>query len=238
MRLEPLQDWRCLYASFEDFHDAFAVLRQFRTLEPTPRLASADPPRITDALPDDPAIPRGRASLRAIVDAATVAKARELVEAAGGVVHDERTGHQAPMALSMLSYNHPVWWLMQREPGQWFHIEVSGEALIDRIDEVHQVLPEAVLHIEAAHQAPIGMLAAKYAYPEQAFEGMAALAELGIASHNPHQWFVDRDVANVRALARRTDPGCLLNPGKWAAPGTVVPEQAAPVWSPGRGPAT
>jgi FAD/FMN-containing dehydrogenase len=216
VKLEPLQDWRCLYASFDDFHDAFAVVRQLRQLEPAPRLVSSDPPRIVNALPDDPAIPRDRASLRAILDADTLYEAEALVKEAGGTVHDVREGPQAPMALSMLSYNHPVWWLIQREPGEWFHIEVAGEALIDRIDEVHQVLPDAVLHIEAGHTVPIGMLAARYRYPGQVHEGMAALAELGVGSHNPHQWFVDRDVENVQALAIKTDPHGLLNPGKWA----------------------
>ncbi|MEN0015585.1 MAG: FAD-binding oxidoreductase [Solirubrobacteraceae bacterium] len=216
VKLEPLQDWRCLYASFDDFHDAFAVLRQLRALEPAPRLVSSDPPRIVNALPDDAAIPKDRASLRVILDHRTLDEASALITAAGGAIHDVREGPQAPMALSMLSYNHPVWWLMQREPGQWFHIEVAGEALIDRIDEVHRVLPEAVLHIEAGHTVPIGMLAAKYAFPDQVHEGMAALAELGVGSHNPHQWFVDRDVETVQAVARRTDPDGLLNPGKWA----------------------
>ena len=216
VKLEPLQEWRCLYASFEDFHDAFAVLRELRQLEPVPRLVSADPPRIVDSLPADPAMPHGRASLRAILDVATTQEAQRLVLARGGTVEDLRDGHQAPLALSMLSYNHPVWWLMRAQPTPWFHIEVAGEALIDRIDEVHAVLPEAVLHIEAAYTVPIGMLAARYTHPEQVFDGMRALGELGVGTHNPHQWFVDRDVENVRALAQRTDPHGLLNPGKWA----------------------
>lgn len=214
--LEPLQDWQCLYASFADFHDAFAAIRELRELEPLPRLVSADPPRIADALPDDPAIPKGRASLRAILDAATLTAARALVEARGGRIEEVRGGPQAPLALSMLSYNHPVWWLMQRRPEPWFHLEVAGDALVDRIDEVHRVLPEAVLHIEAAYTVPIGMLAARYTGPEQVYEGMAALEALGVGTHNPHQWFVDREVDHVRAMARRTDPHGLLNPGKWA----------------------
>lgn len=216
VKLEPLQEWHCLYASFEDFHDAFEVLRELRALEPVPRLVSADPPRIVESLPLDDAMPHGRASLRAILDVATLAEAKARIAARRGRVEDVREGQQAPMALSMLSYNHPVWWLMRAQPTPWFHLEVAGDALVDRIDEVHAVLPEAVLHIEAGHTVPIGMLAARYTHPDQVYEGMAALGELGVGTHNPHQWFVDRDVEHVRALAKLTDPHGLLNPGKWA----------------------
>ncbi|MBJ7470676.1 MAG: FAD-binding oxidoreductase [Solirubrobacteraceae bacterium] len=217
VRLEPLQDWRCVYASYPDFAGALGAVRELRKLDPLPRLVSADPPALVGPMPDDPAIPKGRASVRTILDASTVDDAKAYFASTGGVVHDERTGPAAPMAVSMLSYNHGVWWLMQENPGKWFHIEVAGEALIDRIDEVQAVLPGAVLHIEAAHTVPIGMLACQYEYPDQVFEGMDALGELGVGCHNPHQWFVDRDVEGVRALAMRTDPSGLLNPGKWKA---------------------
>ncbi len=216
VRLEPLQDWRCLYASFADVHDAFEVLREISALEPVPRLVSADPAPIVAHLPDDPAMPRGAASLRAILDAATLPDAEALVRARGGTVEDARTGPQAPLALSMLSYNHPVWWLMRAMPEPWFHLEVLGDALIDRLDEVEAVLPGGLLHLEAMHAAPGGMLAGRYTHPEQVFEAMDALDGLGVASHNPHQWYIDRDVENIRALSRLTDPGGLLNPGKWA----------------------
>lgn len=216
VRLEPLQEWRCLYASFATSAEAFAVLREVATLEPLPRLVSADEPRIVGALPDDPAIPRGRASLRAILDVATLRDAEALVRAGGGVVEAVRSGPQAPLALSMLSYNHPVWWLMKAERERFFHLEVLGDALVDRLDDVHRVLPEAVLHLERMHAAPGGMLAGRYTHPEQVFEAIDALAEIGVASHNPHQWYIDRDVEAIRDLARHTDPRGLLNPGKWA----------------------
>ncbi|OMQ14121.1 dehydrogenase, partial [Modestobacter sp. VKM Ac-2676] len=47
VRLEPLQDWRGVYASFPDFRSAQAVLRELAALAPTPRLVSADTPEIT-----------------------------------------------------------------------------------------------------------------------------------------------------------------------------------------------
>ncbi|MFT4034242.1 MAG: FAD-binding oxidoreductase [Patulibacter sp.] len=215
VRLEPLQDWHCLWASFEDFHDAFAMVRRLRQLLPEPRLVSADPPQLVEPMPASAAMPKGRASLRTILDASTVTEARAAIEAAGGTIHDERTDPAAPLAISMLSYNHGVWWLLESQPGQWFHIEVAGEALIDRIDEVHQVLPGAVLHIEAGHTVPIGMLACRYSGPEDVALGMARLGALGVGTHDCHQWYVDREVEHVRQLSLRTDPRGLLNPGKW-----------------------
>ena len=68
--LEPLQDWHGLFASFDRFEQALAVIRPFAAIEPTPRLVSADPPMLAEALPGDAGIPAGRSSLRAIVDRA------------------------------------------------------------------------------------------------------------------------------------------------------------------------
>jgi FAD/FMN-containing dehydrogenase len=214
VRLEPLQDWRGFYASFDDYHLAFRTLRAIGYLEPTPRLVSADVPTIAEALPDDPAIPAGRASLRAILDAAAVQAATALVEEAGGRVEDVRDGAQVGMKLSVLSYNHPVEWLQTTSPGTYFHLEVSGHSLIDRIDEVHQVYQGAMLHLEARLDRPIGMLVGVYESPEVMLAGIEALAELGVGVHNPHQWYVDHEVERTRSIAAITDPLGLLNPGK------------------------
>ncbi len=62
VRLEPLQEWRAFFASFDDFHDLLKVIRAFPEIEPTPRLVSGDLPTLAEALPADPAIhPAGRA---------------------------------------------------------------------------------------------------------------------------------------------------------------------------------
>lgn len=60
VRLEPLQDWRGVYASFPDFTGALSVLREIGRLTPLPRLVSADTPEVTATLPEDPALPEGR----------------------------------------------------------------------------------------------------------------------------------------------------------------------------------
>lgn len=214
VRLEPLQDWRGFFASFDTFDQALSLIRPFAALTPTPRLVSADLPTLADALPDDPGIPRGRVSLRGILDAATIDEATSLVAAAGGRVEDIREGPQTSMKISMMSYNHPIEWLQKAYPDTYFHVEVSGDALIDRIDEVHAVYPGGMLHIESQHGRPIGMLAGRYTSADDVYAGFEALTALGVGYHNPHQWFVDFEPDRTRSLAATTDPGGLLNPGK------------------------
>ncbi|WP_158866279.1 FAD-binding oxidoreductase [Leifsonia sp. AG29] len=214
VKLEPLQEWRGFFASFDDFRQALSVIREFAELEPTPRLVSADLPTLANALPTDPAIPADRASLRAILDIASIDDATALVESAGGRVEDVRDGAQATMKISMISYNHPIEWLQKAYPGTYFHVEVWGDALVDRIDELHDVYPGGMLHIEAQRGRPIGMIAGVYESEEQVYAGFERLNELGIGYHNPHQWFVDYQPERTAELAERTDPAGLLNPGK------------------------
>ncbi|MFC0430851.1 FAD-binding oxidoreductase [Kutzneria buriramensis] len=222
VRLEPAQDWRAVYASFPTFEEALGAVRTLRTIDPLPRLVSADRAAVAERLPADPAIPAGRASLRAIVDAAALGTASSLVCAAGGSVEDVREGTQQTVKVSMLSYNHPIWWLKKNSPGtDYFHVEVGGEALIDRIHEVEAVYPGGMLHIEAAHRFPIGMLAAEYTGAADVYAGYAKLVELGVRVHSPHQFYVDHGVEELVALKERTDPDGLLNPGHLGAPVTL-----------------
>lgn len=222
IELEPLQDWRAFYASFDDFHDAFALIRPFSALEPTPRLVSGDLPTLADALPDDPALPKGKASLRAILDAASLDEATRLVEQHGGTVEDVREGAQASVRLSMQSYNHPIQYLQVAYPDSYFHVEVSGDAIIDRVDELHAVYEGGMLHVEGQRGRPIGMLAGRYRGADEVYAGFAKLTELGVGFHNPHQWYVDYEPEATAALAERVDPGRLLNPGKLVSPEEVA----------------
>ena len=217
VKLEPLQDWRGFFASFDTFEQALGVIRPFADLEPTPRLVSADLPTLAEALPADLRIPPGQASLRAILDAASLEAATALVENAGGRVDRVESGSQICMKISMVSYNHPIEWLQKAYPNTYFHVEVAGDELVDRIDEVHAVYPGGMLHIEAQRGRPIGMLAGRYSSPEEVYAGFEKLAALGVGYHNPHQWFVDYEPARTAALAETTDPQHLLNPGKLQA---------------------
>ncbi|PWJ53986.1 FAD/FMN-containing dehydrogenase [Quadrisphaera granulorum] len=214
VRLEPLQEWRGVYASFPDFAGARTVLRQLGALRPHPRLVSADDPQVSAQLPPDPAFPEGRSSLRAILDVALVEEASRIISDGGGRVEDVREGPQVSAAISVLSYNHPIEWLQKSEPGVYFHVEVGGDALIDRYDEVVAVYPGAHLHLEASSTYPIGMLAGVYESPEQVADGIEALTALGVGVHSPHQWNVDFRLPETVELARTTDPHGLLNPGK------------------------
>ncbi|OXM61950.1 FAD-binding oxidoreductase [Amycolatopsis vastitatis] len=229
VRLEPAQDWRAIYASFPAFEEALGAVRTLRALDPPPRLVSADRAAVAERLPEDPAIPAGRASLRAIVDAVALDEASSLISAAGGSVEDVREGAQQTIKVSMLSYNHPIWWLKKNSPGrEYFHVEVGGEALIDRIHEVEAVYPGGMLHIEAAHRFPIGMLTAEYTGAADVYAGYAKLVELGVRVHSPHQYYVDHGVEELLALKQRTDPDGLLNPGHLGVPELAVtlPAQA------------
>jgi hypothetical protein len=214
VRLEPLQEWRGVYASFPDFDAALSVLREVGRVRPLPRLVSADPPEIVAALPQDDALVVGRASMRAILDVAAIPEATAIIESAGGRIEAVRDGAATQLRISMLSYNHPIEWLQKSEPGIYFHVEVGGDALVERTAEALKVYPTSSLHIEAGHTTPIGMLAGVYESPEQVMDGIAALEELGVGVHNPHQWNVDFELARTIELARRTDPQGLLNPGK------------------------
>jgi FAD/FMN-containing dehydrogenase len=229
VRLEPAQDWRAVYASFPAFEEALGAVRTLRALDPLPRLVSADRAAVAERLPADPAIPAGRASLRAIIDAAALDEASSLIARVGGSVEDVREGAQQTVKVSMLSYNHPIWWLKKNSPGrEYFHVEVGGEALIDRIHEVEAVYPGGMLHIEAGHRFPIGMLTAEYTGAADVYAGYAKLVELGVRVHSPHQFYVDHGVEELLALKQRTDPDGLLNPGHLGVPELAVtlPAQA------------
>ena len=223
VRLEPQQDWRAVYATFPTFEQALTAVRTLRGLDPVPRLVSADRAEIAATLPKDDAIVAGRASLRGIVDAVALDEARDLIDLAGGTVEDVREGLQQTTKVSMLSYNHPIWWLKRNTPDtEYFHVEVGGEALIDRIAEVEAVYPGGMLHIEAAHVGPIGMLTAPYTGAEDVYAGYPLLRDLGVRVHSPHQYYVDHGVEELIVLKQRTDPDGLLNPGHVIDPSLVV----------------
>ena len=223
VRLEPLQQWRSLYAVFDEFAVAQRALRRLRELSPAPRLVSADPASIAAKLPRDDAIDPTRATLRAILDAATIAAAQALIEELGGSVRDVRDGSRHTLKLSSLSYNHPIYWLKRNTPDAvYFHVEVGGDALIDRLDEVLAVYPGAMLHVEAAHHFPIGMLTAPYRGADAVYGGYPQLQALGVRVHSPHQWYVDHGIEELVALKARTDPTGILNPGKIGAPNHVA----------------
>ncbi|WIB13280.1 hypothetical protein [Curtobacterium sp. MCPF17_052] len=83
------------------------------------------------------------------------------------------------------------------------------------------VYPGAMLHIEAAHVGPIGMLTAPYTGADDVYAGYPVLLDLGVRVHSPHQYYVDHGVEELLALKQRTDPDGLLNPGHVIDPALV-----------------
>jgi hypothetical protein len=213
--VEPLQDWKCVYASFDSHYEAFPAAMRAAAVEPKPRLLSADGATIVDALPSDPALVRGRASVRGMIDAAALDETVAVLEAGGGRIEAIRAGLAQTMRLSTLSYNHPTWWLQKAVPDTYFHMECQGDALVTRLREVEDVYDGGMLHLEAGHQMMFGMINGVYRNPEQVFAGVPALEALGVRVHSPHQSYVDLDADRVRALAGGNDPKGLLNPGRW-----------------------
>jgi len=214
VRLEPLRDWKGLYASFPDFAGTLGVVQTIGNLEPSPRLVSGDNPEISAALPADDAIPAGRSSLRVILDATLIPTVTEIIERAGGRVEAVREGAQTSLKISMLSYNHPIEWYQKSQPHAVFHLEVAGMPLTENVEAVEAVFPGGLLHVESTKSHPIGMLAAPYVSEAAVYEGIAALNGLGVGVHNPHQWNVDFNVELTAETAAVTDPKGVLNPGK------------------------
>ena len=58
--------------------------------------------------------------------------------------------------------DHPIEWLQRRTRTRCFHVEVRGDAPVDRFADVY---PGGMLHIEAPRGRPIGMLAVPYRAP-------------------------------------------------------------------------
>jgi FAD/FMN-containing dehydrogenase len=215
VRVEPRQEWRCVYASFASHHEAFGAALRVAAVDPKPRLLSADRAEVVAALPSDPAFVSGRASVRGIIDASALDEVTALLADGGGRVEAVREGIAETVKLSTLSYNHPTWWLQKAQPHTWFHMECRGDALVTRLDEVEAVYEGGMLHLEAGHEMMFGMLNGVYRDPQQVIDGVQALEDLGVGVHSPHQWYVDLDAERVRALADVTDPRGLLNPGRW-----------------------
>lgn len=215
VRLHPAPDWVAVYARFDSIADATSSFRALGALSPAPKLVSADDPGIAGSLPADDAIEPGAVSLRVIVDAEVLGAARQIVEAAGGSVTAARDGSAEALKMSMLAYNHPVWWFLKAHRGEYFHLEVFGDVLLDDPESVRRLFPEALLHVEHGHSVHFGSLVLPYREPADVAAALAVLANAGIGAHDCHSWVIDSRPDVLRAFARTTDPRGILNPGKF-----------------------
>ncbi|MGW1025323.1 FAD-binding oxidoreductase [Streptomyces sp. NPDC002577] len=214
--LQRARDWTGLFAAFDDWTAATAALADLVRLEPAPRLVSLDEAGLVETFQPDPALDSTALSVRAIVEAEAEPAAREIVTSRGGRVLEVRPAPEGPALISSLSFNHPTYHLMKAKDG-YFHLEISGDALLGDPAEVKKVFPDTLLHLEGMRSGTVGMLMARYEDERTVYEGITALAALGVGVHDPHNWFVDRRIELVRQAARTTDPLGLLNPGKLPA---------------------
>ncbi|MFI5954471.1 FAD-binding oxidoreductase [Cryptosporangium sp. NPDC051539] len=209
---EPARDWRAVYLAADDYDTGTAILRGLR--EFGPRLASMDEVPLAAHLPSS-YVDKTRISVRAILPAASVTGVRDLVYDLGGDVSAVVDGVEATDLLSGMSYNHPVYFL-QQSGYRCFHLESAGDPLWQAPDAIRALLPNVLFHLELGHRGMQAMIVADYVDEEQVLGGIAGLEALGVAVHSPHQWYVDRQLPMIRAVAPRVDPRGLLNPGKLA----------------------
>lgn len=232
VKLVPARPWVALWSSFDRWTDAAAAGLQIMTSDPRPRLVSVDDAALGSVMLSDPAAPRGRVSLRAIVEESTLSGAKRVVAAAGGRVEALRP--HGSSALTALSFNHVTLRAKRLRPDVC-HVQVGGAPLVDAHDAVVACLPGYGLHLDgmgrpagsdARPQLPGGgvgwggLLVGRYHGPEHLVTAMDNLRALGVAVVDPHTWELGgHGLDGMLATAAVNDPMALLNPGK--LPGRV-----------------
>jgi hypothetical protein len=173
--------------------------------------------------PDDPAMPPGRHSLRAIVDSASVDAAGAAIAAHGGRVEAVRADGAAYLAT--FAFNHVTLRARRARP-DLVHLQVSGEALVHDPDAVRAALPGAMLHLDGLRLRldradPTrgrhfgGLLLSRFIDAATLYEGIARLGALGVHVVDPHSWLLGGPaLGDIQAQAARNDPDGLLNPGR------------------------
>lgn len=215
--LVPRRDWIGLLASFEDVVTAARAGRELMSMDPRPRLLSIDEPAVVATLRPDPAIPPGRCSLRAVIDRNTRPVADETVTRHGGRVEDVRGSGAAYLA--SLSFNHITYRVRKARP-ELCHLQVAGDALVTRRDEVRALMPDTMVHLDgfllnrADGPGYAGMLLCRFESADKLRAGMDRLRQLDVHVDDPHTWLLGGDLGVVREVAARFDPRGLLNPGK------------------------
>lgn len=221
VRLVPARSWTALFAAFYAYEDAVTAARLLATSEPRPRNVSVDDPELVACFPADPGLDPDRHSLRAVVDADTVATARAVVAEAGGEVLSVRPD-AVGLAVS-LSYNHATLRAKRRWPDAC-HVQVGGPGLVAHHTEVRSVLPGGVLHHDAMAPGGVvdlgGLLIGRFPGEAALEAAMDDLRSLGVRVANPHTWQLGAhgSLAPLHAAAAHFDPTGLLNPGKLPPP--------------------
>lgn len=214
VKLRGAMDWRPVFSSFPSLASAASTFREIGTLTPPPKLVSADDPELAATLPKDPAISRTSVSLRTIVTAETLDDTVRIIEEHGGTVNEVRSGYDETLRMSMAAYNHPAWWFLRANAGEFFHLEIFGDVLLNDPESVRGIFDNAQLHLELGHSVNFGMILLPYREPADIDDAIERLRAAGVAVHNCHSWLLVSRIEEIREFAHANDPAGLLNPGK------------------------
>lgn len=225
VRLAPARRRTAVLASFPapDWAGATRAGQELLRLDPPPRLVSLDDAALIETYPADPALPSGRISLRAVVDADAVPAVTKAVTAHGGRV--ESVAADAVGYVSTLAFNHVTLRARKARP-DLCHLQVGGEPLVTDPDAVRACLPGAMLHLDGlrTHLDPAdprrgrgfgGLLLSEFRDAATLYDGIDRLRDLGVHVIDPHTWELGGPaLPGIRAAAAANDPLGLLNPGK------------------------
>lgn len=221
IRLVPARSWTAVFASFPSFGAAVAAARTMLDARPALRSLSVDDARTVASLPPHPAMPTGRSSLRVIGPADAVGAIEGDIAASGGAV--TMVEASATSLCVSLSYNHITLRAKRADPTVC-HLQVAGDAVVQRYEEVTAVLPDARLHLDAHAPGGVrgfgGLLLSTYVDEATLADGVTRLNDLGVRVIDPHTWRLGGHGASdpMIAAAVAGDPQGLLNPGKLARP--------------------
>lgn len=225
LKLCPAREWTAVFASFaaSEWRSATDVGLELMSAERKPRLLSIDQPAFVDYFPEHEWMPRGRISLRTIVENETVDTVRACIQSKGGVMHGEDS--QSTQLLTLLSYNHVTLRAKQADAGIC-HIQVGGAICREAPERVCAVLPEARLHLDGMRVGEGvgygGLLISKFVDKQSLYAAMEALREMGCFVVDPHTWLLGAGhfppLTMLYPIVDRNDPKGLLNPGKLPQP--------------------
>jgi FAD/FMN-containing dehydrogenase len=217
LRLVPAGRWTTLVAGCPSWASATALALALAELDPTPRAVSVDEPTVVPFLAGRVRVASGDHAVRAIIDVSCDTTARAVVADHGG-----RVRAVAPDLVDVTvtsSFNHVTLRAVRQRP-ELCHLQVGGRALVERRDEVVEVAPDAMLHLdlvagEDGAPGAAGLLLSRFVDHDALLRAMAELRALGVHVVDPHTWLLGGpQLELIRAHAARNDPHGLLNPGK------------------------
>jgi hypothetical protein len=221
VRLRPRRDWTALYFSFDatNLKGAAHAAKAFVHLPVIPRLNSFSLPGVVELMPPHPGMPSGRISARPMADSSTILECIRIAEKHGGRFEAEQP--DGLDNLHKLSYNHVTLRAKQKRP-DFCHLQVAGDALIERTDEILSILPESSLHMECRligdKYSFGGLLLSRFVNQGTMAAAIVTLRSLGLAVINVHSHQLGEGhlptLEGVHRAREKNDPKGLLNSGR------------------------